>query len=57
MQEKYFTTTTKDRLLYCPLDSLIPEKIKQNYSNNLNKEVITRTQYFDLSTVYRTQKL
>ncbi len=47
MQEKYFTTTTKDRLLYCPLDSLIPEKIKQNYSNNLNKEVITRTQYLN----------
>lgn len=47
MQKKYFTTFTKTRLVYCPLNNLVPEKIKQDYSSNLNKEVITRTQYLN----------
>ena len=47
MQKKYFTTSTKNRLVYCLLDNLVPEKIKQDYSDNLNKEVITRTQYLN----------
>lgn len=42
MQKKYFTSNAKDKLVYCPLSSLIPGKIKQEKPH---KNIITSTQY------------
>ena len=53
MQKKYFTTNTKTKLVYCPLNSLIPDGIKKEYSENLNKDIISRTQYYnDVSNIF-----
>ena len=52
MQKKYFTTNTKTKLVYCPLNSLIPDGIKKEYLDNLNKDIIPRTQYYnDVSNI------
>lgn len=53
MQEKFFTTNTKDKtnnkdkLVYCPLNDVVPSRIKQNYNDSLKKKIIPRTSYFN----------
>jgi len=47
MKNKFFTTVgTNKKLVYCPLDSLIPDGIKKCYDNNLNKTIIKRKYYY-----------